>query len=265
METNGLQRNCEILQIAAKRKSDTFAVYVKPAEAIFYAASAIHGITASYGQLFLHGKPVTAIALKDALVALLEWLISLNNICCIAVHNLQFDGPRLIKAISKHSLNDEFKKMILGFADTLSIIRKTTNRKASSISALCKDLNVCNIGAHDTVMVCAMLSLILRKLKISDEIILDNLTLFEQQVYHWTALENTHSNFTTLTPLKAYVGDSIGRKLAESGITFLFLTSTYATEGKVGLIEIIERKLQHKLQKASLNKICLYFEQNLRR
>lgn len=74
LETSGLHRNCEILQIAAKNKNSTFAIYVKSTEAISQAASAIHGITVSYGQLFLHGKPVPSASMKDALEAFLDCL-----------------------------------------------------------------------------------------------------------------------------------------------------------------------------------------------
>lgn len=148
-------------------------MYVKPVKPIPESATAVHGLTNSYGELFYNGLPLDSVPLRAALSELHKWLTSFDNKCCIAVHNLKFDGPRLIKAVQTCSMFDEFTQVIEGFADTLLIIRQKTEEK-SSISDLARDLNICLTGAHNAVHDCEILSTILRKLKITKEIILEH-------------------------------------------------------------------------------------------
>jgi hypothetical protein len=89
---------------------------------------------------------------------------------------LTFDGRRLFRAISKYSSVDEFAEVIYGFTDTLHVFRKITGRKGKngcSIEGLVNSQNINTCGAHN-----AILAKLLRKFKITNQMLLVNAKLF---------------------------------------------------------------------------------------
>lgn len=68
------------------------------------------------GELFLRGKIVEMIHLKEAVEAFNEFLSKCNTSCLLVVHNAKFDVPRPLN--------------VYGFYDSLVIIQKIfTDRK----------------------------------------------------------------------------------------------------------------------------------------
>ncbi|XP_011883888.1 PREDICTED: uncharacterized protein LOC105571031, partial [Vollenhovia emeryi] len=105
LETSGLEMNCDILQIGAKYNKNSFSIYINPVRDISENATRPNGLTNSYGELLYHGTKVQSVPIRAALLGCLQdWLTSLGKRCYITTHNLTFDGPRLLKAISKYGL-----------------------------------------------------------------------------------------------------------------------------------------------------------------
>jgi hypothetical protein len=109
------------LQIAAKCGKTTFATYVHSGRQVSERATAANGLVNYKDDLVYHGVKVQAVPMRLALVSFIEWL-GLFKKCCIAIHNLTFDGPRLFRVISKCTRN-------LWFTDTLHVFRKKNIRK----------------------------------------------------------------------------------------------------------------------------------------
>lgn len=122
VETSGFQANCDILQIAALCGTNSFATYINPTRPISIGATEVTGLTNCYGELMCYGKKVQSLPMKMALINLKGWIESQDKKCCIAIHNLSFDGPKLCRAITQHSLTKEFANIIHSFVDTLYLL-----------------------------------------------------------------------------------------------------------------------------------------------
>lgn len=151
LETSGLSKDCDILQIAAKCGKSTFATYINPKKHISAAAIEAHGLTNCQGVLMYHGLTVDSVPLRLAMSNLQQWLASLGKPCYIATHNLSFDVPKLFNAIVTCSLHDDFRDVVCGFIDTLIVIRRLTGRKRKgecTIAGLAEWQRISTAGAQ---------------------------------------------------------------------------------------------------------------------
>lgn len=73
LETSGLSKDCDILQIAAKCGRSTFATYIHPKKQISAAATEANGLTNCHDLLMLHGVIVDSISLRVAMSNLQQW------------------------------------------------------------------------------------------------------------------------------------------------------------------------------------------------
>lgn len=110
---------------------------------------------ASFVFVPYHGKRVPSVSLRFALEKLILWLKSLKKELCIATHNLAFDGPRLFRAMQKHSLTAEFTEIISSFADTQLYENSPDERTKDRVPKL-----VLQICSQYQVLECTMLSMI---------------------------------------------------------------------------------------------------------
>jgi hypothetical protein len=124
-ETSGFEANGDILQIAAKCGKTTFETYVNPSRQVSARATAANGLVNYSDDLVYHVVKVEVAPMRLALVSFIEWL-GLFKKCCIAVHNVAFDGPRLFRVIFKYSFVDEVAEVICDFTDTLHVYREKT-------------------------------------------------------------------------------------------------------------------------------------------
>lgn len=269
LETSGFEADCDILQIAAQCRKEKFSTYINPIQQISLKASEAHGLTNCSGELYYYGRKVVSVPLRLALSNLYEWLKSLGRKCCIATHNLAFDGPRLFKAIVKNNLISDFSEVTYGFVDTLKIIRKVTGKKTKgscTISGLADSLDIPKVEAHNAINDCAILHKILQKLKICSSVSINSATPFLEQSKSWEFAVTTKKNIDSLLPLRSAVSLSIGQKLARAGITMNILKSKYDPLDDKSLerflVEKIKTKQLESLQKTTIKKIINSFKEN---
>lgn len=74
LETSGFSSTADILQIATKFEEKTFNMYIKPTQPIDHHAFKVTGLENIKGNLYLYGKPVKSVTLKEALFSLLQFL-----------------------------------------------------------------------------------------------------------------------------------------------------------------------------------------------
>lgn len=267
LETSGFEADCDILQIAAQCGNKKFAIYINPVRQISSKASEAHGLTNCSGELFYYGKKLESVPLRLALSNLYEWLKSLEKKCCIATHNLTFDGPRLFRAIDKNKLTSDFSEVVYGFVDTLKKIRQVTGQKkkgSCSISGLADSLNIEKAGAHNAIHDCIILHKILKKLKIKNSDLFNSASPFLEQIKAWELAVVTKKNTDTLSSLDGALSLTIRQKLAKAGITMDILKSkidpSNAKSLELFLAEKIETKELQRLQKATIKKIIDCFK-----
>ena len=124
LKTGGLSKSADILQIAAKCQNFTFSVYIKPSQQINEGANLVTGLRYDDGNLTLHGNILKTVPLSDAIIAFYEFLYLFQKKCVLTAHNCNFDCPRLLNAVKITFMEKYYQSVILGFADTLPLIKK---------------------------------------------------------------------------------------------------------------------------------------------
>lgn len=129
LETSGLESDADILQIAAKYGEFEFSAYIDncPKKIISVEASFVHKLTCHNGNLQYKREDVITLSLRDAMFAFYTFLCSLKNKCILTAHNCSFDSKRLIRVTKLVSMEEYFKSIIVGFADTLPLFRKVSD------------------------------------------------------------------------------------------------------------------------------------------
>ncbi|XP_071578827.1 uncharacterized protein [Temnothorax nylanderi] len=270
LETSGLSKDCDILQIAAKCGKLTFATYINPKKPISAAATEANGLTNCQGVLMYYGLTVDSVPLRLAISNLQQWLASLGKPCYIATHNLSFDGPRLFNAIVTCSLHDEFRDVVCGFIDTLTVIRRLTGRKRKgecTIAGLAEWQKVSTAGAHNAENDVNILLKILLSAKITRENLVESAKSWEEQTNIWSKGECTRRFLNDLIPLKNVVGETIRKKMACASINVNTLQSVFRETGAAGIIQLLSHKLNGKpivtSHKSSLEKINKWIQDSL--
>ncbi|XP_058803404.1 uncharacterized protein LOC131671175 [Phymastichus coffea] len=267
LETSGLHTECDILQIAAKCGKISFNVYIYPVQDISAAASAIHGLRKYEGDLMLQSEKVHSVSLRIAMGQFLHYLLPFNKKCYLAAHNLNFDGPRLLNAINKCSLTDEFSKVLEGFIDTLPVIKKCTERTgkgACTITSLANWLNISSLNAHDATKDVAILEKIIKKLAISYDHLVNCGHSYVQITDKWLDDARVRRLLPTLNPLLNVVGNEIRKKLIRANITIELLKTTYFSYGITGVFDLLSEKINNKpivtAHKPTIKKIVDWLE-----
>lgn len=215
----------------------------------------------------MYGKPVPSVPPRLAITNLYQWLISLKKKCYIAVHNLSFDGPRLIDLITFYSLSEEFADVIVGFIDTLQIIKKETNRKGKgecSITGLANWLKISSANAHNAVQDVCILEKIINKSGISYETLTKYAVSYAEKSQKWIIDKRTNSLLPDLSPLNSIVSLDIRKKLARASINMQCLKDTYFQSSSEGIYQLLSKKENNKpvitASKSVINKIIDYFK-----
>ncbi|KMQ83825.1 dna polymerase iii -type-like protein, partial [Lasius niger] len=188
LETSDLNKDCEILQIAAKYGEFTFATYIDSKQPIPPIVTKINGLESKNGLLTYRNEVVNSIPLKTALNNFKDWLLSFNKACYITAHNINFDGSRLYNAIVNCSMVDDFRSIVCGFVDTLLIIRKLTGRKRKdecTLAGLAQWKSISIKDAHNAIHDVDTFVKILNSLNISDTILIENAKLWNEQTNIW--------------------------------------------------------------------------------
>ena len=267
LETSGLQRSSEILQIAAKCGTVTFDIYITPSKDISAAASAVNGLRKSQAELFLYGKKVESVPLRIAISKLLEWLTSFKKKVFIATHNLNFDGPRLCDAIRYCDLIDDFSNFIHGFIDTLNVIRSHTERKGKgscTITGLAGWLNISINNAHNAIKDVFILEKIIKKCGITYEKLSEASLTYTKSIEKWILDDQIKKTLPSLDPLKTVISLDIRRKMAKASISIDDLKNIYSESGTAGVTSLLSKPKNNKAlvtaHKPTIKKLIQWIE-----
>ncbi|XP_062621019.1 uncharacterized protein LOC134282637 [Saccostrea cucullata] len=130
LETTGLSRTSDIVQIAAVCGDRSINVYLNPSVPICKEASAATGLRYDMGQLTLHGEPVPSTSQVDGLTQFVDFVRDCESKPVIVGHNIQnFDLPILQYHLQRHGLLKQFVENVLGFLDTYKLAKKVFDKK----------------------------------------------------------------------------------------------------------------------------------------
>lgn len=152
LETTGLDRECDIIQISCAFGAKMFDRYVFPTKEIGVKASEVNRIRVNFqeGTMTYDGHQVAYVDGKQAIEELVRFLKSIGGRILLSAHNgRRFDVPRLRRLADKVGipLPDEVE----GFLDTMLLARKLyPGRKSYSQPNLVRDMTGKEYDAHNS-------------------------------------------------------------------------------------------------------------------
>lgn len=131
METTGLTRNSDKIQLAAFDGKEELIIYISPSQEITKKASEITGLKYDFesGCMFSGGQEVECIDIRLALLKLIDYVSKRENPILVGHNVLSFDIPILSKKLQEHGLLQEFLRHVSDCLDTLRLARKLFNKE----------------------------------------------------------------------------------------------------------------------------------------
>ena len=121
LETGGLMRSSDILQISAVNRVMEFNTYITPTWQISKGSSAVTKLRVIYGQLHHDEKVGKTLSIKDALLQFTNFLKAIQS----PGHNIKaFDLVFLFNNLVKCEILEGFLSTVIGFVDTLLVYMK---------------------------------------------------------------------------------------------------------------------------------------------
>lgn len=267
LETTGLDLDCDIVQLSAVVKDQTFNQYILPFKPISWQASEVTSLTVKTGSLYLKGKKIESRGAKEAFQCFLNWLKPIAPVVLIAHNCYNFDAKRLLNSMAKHGLEAALCSVVSGFLDSLPLFKhifpNMPNYKQETIvHAVLKE----HYTAHDALQDVMSLQKVMNSLNLSTADLINYSftykSLKEMMEYTRKGKENANS----LAPLVAskYLTGGTAETLGKAGFDLLILKSLHMKGGKDLLTEVFGRPSQSgqprvRLGRSVINSISEYF------
>ncbi|XP_043271757.1 uncharacterized protein [Venturia canescens] len=238
LETTGLNKSSEIIQISAKRGSDEFNEYILPSNDISRAASIITGLTVEGGELHLHGQQLATVPRRIAMQRFLNFLMP-GPVILVAHNGHRFDTPKLLGEVQNLGFLSELQKIVYGFCDSLPALRKKLPERVKlkqsfRLSTLAEDLigEPASTGSHNGAVDVRMLEEIVRVSGITNEELraetktINTIFFAEAQT---AKIKLNKSSFECITE-----GISMGMKtkMAKAGLSIEHLKKSFSEGGE---------------------------------
>ena len=251
LETTSLSRDCDIVQISAMTLDgrSKFDRYILPSKDVAYSASKVTGITMTGGKLFLHGKPVASVCIKEALSSFVNWLSSFGKHIILAGHNVKaFDVKHLLRHAKLHGISFD---MLAGFVDTLPLSKHVFPEFSTySQKHLFQKIIGGTYEAHNSLSdVIALCSLIKNGIPGIDSLQKFSYT-FEWCKEYVTFLEERDKNVQTFHSLivSKVISKGLAEKAASSGLSYRHLQIAFKRQGESGLKSLLGEKFNGKVR-----------------
>ncbi len=259
LETTGLGRDADIVQIAAVSASRTFSTYILPSQRMTIEASRITKIEVRGSKMFRDGLEVPHMNLKDALQNFLDFISRCDGPPLVMGHNIaRFDVPVLHNSMLKVGLRME--STVKGFVDTLTLTGKLYKRKKDVTdfkqATLVTELLGQSYDAHNALGdVEALQKLYVEKLGKT------SVTTVQECLFHYLSHEYLKS-FKLLIDKKV-LSQGSASKMSKSGLSLSHLKLAYSRGGDQGVRSLLKENVAGKARVTSsakiLDKISIYF------
>ncbi|KAL6106357.1 uncharacterized protein ACO6RY_10250 [Pungitius sinensis] len=125
LETTGLNRGFEIIQLSAVCGNRVFNAYILPTCEMPEDAEQVTRFTASDGALFHNGVPMSTVPLAEALASFLDFLRSSGGPVRLVSHSARDVRARVLRRdLQRLELLPQFEQVFSGFVDTCSLARR---------------------------------------------------------------------------------------------------------------------------------------------
>ncbi|KAJ8393137.1 hypothetical protein AAFF_G00068200 [Aldrovandia affinis] len=154
LETTGLGRACDIIQLSAVSGGHSLNLYTVPRCRVQRGASAVTGFRVWRHRLYLHHRPVPTITLPEALTSFLAFLRMLGQPLLVGHNVRRFDCPVLARALDEFQLRAAFLRVTSGFLDTLPLARdllRGRGQQSYRQESLVRDVLGVSYPAHDAL------------------------------------------------------------------------------------------------------------------
>ncbi|XP_034092019.1 protein PML-like [Gymnodraco acuticeps] len=154
LETTGLSKSCEMVQLAAVSGGHSLNLYLIPRGQMQRGASKVTGFMVRRQRLYLHRQPVFTNTLREALVSFIAFLQMFRHPLVVGHNIRRFDCPVLARALEELDLRAEFEAAVSGYVDTLPLARemlKERGLKSFRQENLVRELLGVNYKAHDAL------------------------------------------------------------------------------------------------------------------
>ena len=246
LETTGLERDCDLTEIAGAHAGASFHQYVLPRKSIPARVTEVTGLSvkATDGQRTLchNGVTVEAVSVSVALKRFCDWLPKPSLLCA---HNaLSFDVRVLRRAIAQCNLVDEFQHVV-GFADTLPLLKQLLPKEAS---LKLTDVYFARFGrhlhnAHAADADVAALMEVLDDLKVDKTMLCKHSATLQYLVQCDVYKEEKARCLATLAPrLGQEVSKAMLAKIAGSGLQYEHLKLAFVRDRQRGISLLFTEK-----------------------
>ena len=251
LETGGLARTFDILQISAIHNSKEFDMYVTPTQNISRAASDVTKLTVLNGQLFHRGNAVTTLSTKDALQGFIKFLTTIQK-PVLVWHNIRtFDLIFLYNNLVKCELWESFLSAVVGFIDTLPVFKtEFPKRHSYKQEVLMAELLHESYSAHNALDDVKALQRILGLVE----------SALSQHLFGPTViinLVNAASHRSTLKPLEENkaITKTMAGKIAKSGLQYDHLKTEFERNRFDGLASVLGESVDGTVRVTKQGKI----------
>lgn len=245
IETTGLKKTDQIVQIAAKANDKVFNVYILPTCTFTKQASTITGLAVHDCEMYLNSVHLSTVSSRNAIIAFISFLRSVSANVLLAAHNgSKFDIPRILQLIEELKMLDEFVSVVVDHIDTLTLLKsklkqRKIEKKSFSLSALAIDYlgPSALVDAHNAVSNVTLLEKLINneKINISNTDLInngisiqsilnseyDNL-LYQNNLKSLQILTHCQKN-TDSNNVKKGISMNMIKKIANAGINFEYL------------------------------------------
>ena len=244
LETGGLARTSDIIQISAVCGKNEFNEYIFPTQPISKGASDVTHLSVANGKLCFKGNPVNTVVAKDGLVQFIAFLQAIQNPVLVRHNIKRFDLRLLHFHLNKYDLWKKFVSLVVGFVDTLAVFKKEYPKQSSyKQSNLMASLLNETYAAHNSLDDVKALQ------KLSDLV----LSKFSSYIFDSSIVVNSVNaprHKLTLEPLVTgkVISESMANKIAGAGLTYDHLKLAFDRNGMDGLSAVLSEKVNGKVR-----------------
>lgn len=232
LETTGLSRSSDIIQLAAFDGKEELNVYISPCQQISKKASEITGLKYDFdsGCMFSSGSQVECVDIRLGLLKLIEYLSKREKTVLVGHNVLSFDIPILYRKLQEHNLLSEFLRHVTDCLDTLKLARKLFSKELVGNykqQTLVQVLLGKSYQAHDA----------LADVKNLFELFISKFTYKEMDAFPF----NFHVLQKSFLPVveRKLISSASSRKLAYSGLGLDYLCLAYDRDSHVGVKSVL--------------------------
>lgn len=254
VETTGLDRESEIIQLCTTVEDKPFQQYLLPERrSISESATKVHGLTISYKNgkkaLVKEGAVLPATSQAQGLADFVEYVREQNaeSIVLVAHNGNRFDFPLLFNSLRRYNLLELFLTCNITLVDSLQVLCQEMKCKDSplnsctskTLSGLYEFLFNEQFKAHDAQEDVSALSRILFKsvLNLSTDTLLSSSVSGEMFVHQMKSNLTAKARKSTLQNLP--VSDGMKEKLGRAGLDMKKLKEKFTVGGTKALLTVL--------------------------